>query len=178
MLSKAKCVFILFAALIVAAGCKEDDSPEKEVAGGCEVTLTGGPYGNTTTFKTDETAMPVYIAEDDMNIISFYGEANGQEVMVRIMYPGKNAGRLSWNEETCYVITTQVIDGEIVQGSHLKDDDPLTYHSGYVEVMRYDEKEGIITGEFAGDYSFIKACEPDLCIESGTIEGSFYASRF
>ena len=174
MFSKMKYVLIL-AGFIVMGSCNEDDSPE-EKRGGCEVTLDGGPYANSK-FTTDETAMPVYIADDDLNIISFYGEKDGQEVLVTIMYPGKNTGRVAWNEETCYVSTSQVIGGEIVQGSHLMDDDPLTYHSGYVEVLRYDEQAGIITGKFSGGYSFIKACEPDPCIESGSIDGSFYAAR-
>ena len=174
MFWKMKYALILVALLIVGA-CKEDDSAE-EKRGGCEVTLDGGPYANSK-FTTDETAMPVYIADEDLNIISFYGEMSGQEVLVTIMYPGKTTGRVEWNEENCYVSTSQVINGEIVQGSHLQDDDPLTYHSGYVEVLRYDDQAGIITGKFAGGYSFIKACERDPCIESGSIEGSFYAAR-
>lgn len=167
---------LIFFGLIVLGACNEDDSPEED-RGGCEVTLDGGPYANSK-FVTAETAMPVYLADEDLNVISFYGEKDGQEVLVTIMYPGKNTGRLSWNEETCYVTTSQVIDGEIVQGSHLMDDDPLTYHSGYIEVLRYDDEAGIITGKFTGDYSFIKACEPEPCIESGSIEGSFYAARY
>lgn len=176
MLSRTKHLLIMVA-LTVMGACNEDDSPEEENRGGCEVTLDGGAYANSK-FTTDETAMPVYIPEKDLNVISFYGERSGQEVLVTIMYPGKTTGRLAWNEETCYVSTSQVIDGEVVQGSHLRDDDPLSYHSGYVEVVRYDDEAGIITGKFAGDYSFIKACEPEPCIESGTIEGSFYAARY
>lgn len=176
MLLKAKYVFIV-AVLAVMGSCKEDDSPEEEVLGGCEVTLDGGPYDNSK-FTTDETAMPVYIADEDMNVISFYGEANGEEVLVRIMYPGKTAQRLTWTEETCYVATNQVIDGEIVEGGHVREFDPIVLHSGYVDVSRYDEKAGIIEGEFAGDFSFVKVCEPEPCIDFGTIKGSFVASMF
>ena len=175
MLSGMKYVLILVGVMVMGA-CNEDD-PAEEKRGGCEVMLDGGPYANSK-FVTDETAMPVYVADDDLNIISFYGEKDGQEVLVTIMYPGKNTGRVSWNQETCYVTTSQVIGGELVQGSHLMDDDPLTYHSGYIDVSRYDDEAGIITGTFAGDYSFIKACEPEPCIESGSIEGSFYAARY
>ncbi|HEU5146406.1 MAG TPA: hypothetical protein VFT90_06820 [Chryseosolibacter sp.] len=173
MLSKVTYILAL-TALSITSACNEEDSPREEELGGCEITLNGGPYNNST-YATDETAMPVYIAEADMNVISFYGEANGQEILVRIMYPGKSTGRLSWTEETCYVSTSQVINGEVLQGSHVKSNDPLTLHSGYVEVLRYDEKAGIITGTFAGDYSYIKVCEPEPCIEVGTIEGSFAA---
>ena len=176
MLPKAKFLLIV-AALAVMGACKEDDSPDEEVVGGCEVALDGGPYDNSK-YTTDETAMPVYIAEQDMNMISFYGEANGAEVLVRIMYPGKSPQRLTWTEETCYVATTQVINGEIVEGGHVREFDPLVLHSGYVDVLRYDEKAGIIKGEFGGDFSFIKTCVPEPCIEFGTIEGSFTASMF
>ena len=176
MLSKMKYVLLLVGLMVMGA-CNEDDSPDEEKSAGCEVTLDGGPYANSK-FTTDETAMPVYITDEDLNVISFYGTLNDEEVLVTIMYPGKSTGRISWNEETCYVTTFQTIDGEVVQGSHLKDDDPLTYHSGYVEVSRYDDQAGIITGTFAGDYSFIKACEPDPCMNFGTIEGSFYAARY
>jgi hypothetical protein len=155
MLLKTRYVLIV-AGIMVMSACNEDDSPDEEKAGGCEVTLNGGPNSNTE-FTTDETAMPVYIAEEDMNIIGFYGEANGQEVLVQIMFRGKNEGRLPWNEETCYVTTSQVIDGEVVQGSHLRAQDPLSYYSGYIEISRYDDEAGIITGTFAGDYSFIRA---------------------
>ena len=175
MLSKVKYVLII-AALAATSACSEEDSPVEENLGGCEVTLNGGPYNNSK-FMTDVTAMPVYIAEEDMNVIGFYGEANGQEVLVRIMYPGRNTGRLQWTEETCYVSTMQVINGEVWQGGHVRLDDPLTLHSGYVEILRYDEEAGIITGKFAGDYTYIKVCEPEPCIEFGTIEGSFVAKR-
>jgi hypothetical protein len=54
--------------------------------------------------------------------------------------------------------------------------DPPSVHPGNVNVISYDEELGILTGTFEGNFTIVKACNPDPCISYGKIEGRFVAA--
>ena len=161
---------------LFAMACSEDDAEKENKPGQSEVTLDGGPYSNLTA-KTSDPALAVYSASEDATAITFTATADGEDFHVVIAFPGKSKGQHSWNEDDCFVQTAQDIElaNESITATFIKPDGE-SVHIGHVKIDNYGDVNGIVSGSFEGNCTFIEA-SCNNCLSEGTMKGKFEARR-
>lgn len=145
---------------------------------GNEITLNGGPYSNMTT-KDPIDGYAIYVPSENITTIAFAAmDPNNTPISVAIFFPGNAPGSVNWNE-MYHVSSTHNVGGgvpTIIQGMAAIPGDPPTTHQGYIRVKEYTEKK--VSGDFAGNFTFMDgSCQPP-CIKYGTVQGTFVVPRF
>lgn len=161
---------------LFAVACSEEDAKKENKPGQSEVTLDGGPYSNMTA-RTTDPALAVYSPDEDATAITFTASADGEDFHVVIAFPGKAKGQHSWNEDDCFVQTAQNIGeaNESVTATFITPDGD-NIHIGHVKIDNYGDVNGIVSGSFEGNCTFVDASCGN-CMEEGTMKGKFEARR-
>lgn len=177
VLKKCFLLFVL-AAISACSGDEDDITKENEEAGGSNVTLNGGYYNNLTA-KSSAEATGVYNPDDDVTAIAYTTEANDEDFVVIISFPGKEAGQKNWDiDQYCYVQVAHEFknsDKTMTATYYDLTNNTFTVHPGHVTIDSYGDIGDIISGSFEGKCTFMHS-------ESGhsgygTMKGTFKARR-
>jgi hypothetical protein len=146
------------------------------IVGGSEIILNGGPYSGVTAHGMVPGAAG-FDTKKNVTSVYFYTHLEDLTIGVSLSFPGKGVGTTVWFDPDCFVATAQSStrsDRTIVGTIDKPDSNEV--HSGYIQVDRYDDVGGLITGSFEGSLTFLDS-QCSGCKNIGTIKGKFIARR-
>ena len=145
------------------------------IVGGSEIILNGGPYSNVAAYGMAPGAAG-FDAKIGVTAVYFYTYVGDITIGVSLSFPGNGVGKRAWSHPDSFVATAQSPNSGATIAGTIDTPDSQGIHTGYIQVDRYDEVGGLITGSFGGGLTFINA-QCGGCKTVGTIQGKFMAQR-